>query len=630
MLSSFKFTHKVMLAVSLSIALVLGTFTLSNFLQMREQVHTDLHRQLQALSESVSQNIADWLNAKMRIIQATAEVIDPNDAQSTIMGQLSQSRIAGDFMNVYVGLPAGTFILDDPSIELPDDYDARERPWYQLGAEEGSASFTEPYIDITTNELTISAVQPVYDQQQLRSVVGGDIMLDNISAIVNNIDFMELGHAFLVSKDGNILSHPNAQLVEQSVQQYLGSDARIDREFVSYQIAGEPHLVSFVPIEGIPGVLWHLAIVVDEHRAFARVQDFAWTAVLFMVLGIVAVVVLFSWLLRVLLQPLSRLNQAVKNLASGEGDLTQRLPVEGRDEFAVLSAQFNQFIEKIQHAMRDVALAAREVDENVNAMVAATDQTLSMYDHQSKRTDSVATAINQLNASANEMAQSAADASQQATSAADDSAASRSALENNIHAIHELSERMSESSDAIGKLDENTQNIGKILEVIKGVTEQTNLLALNAAIEAARAGEAGRGFAVVADEVRALAMRTQESASEIESMIEKLEDGTQAVITVITQSQGVSGRCVESAQASGEKMEAVDAAIARIDAVNHSVAAATEEQTTVMTALDKDINEMQTSNQHGVQNLQQTRDACQKLRTECDRLERQLGRFRVD
>lgn len=630
MLSSFKFTHKVMLAVCLSIALVLGAFTLSNFLQMRDQVHTDLQRQLQALSESVSQNIADWLNAKMRIIQATAEVIDPNDEQSAIMGQLTQSRIAGDFMNVYLGLPAGTFILDDPSIELPDDYDARERPWYQLGVEQGSASFTEPYIDVTTNELTISAVQPVYDQQQLRSVVGGDIMLDNISAIVNNIDFMELGHAFLVSSDGNILSHPDAQLVEQSVQQYLGPDARIDREFVSYKIADEPHLVSFVPIEGIPGVAWHLAIVVDEQRAFARVADFAWTAVLFMVLGIVAVILLFSWLLRVLLQPLSRLNQAVRNLASGEGDLTQRLPVEGRDEFAVLSAQFNQFIEKIQHAMRDVALAAHEVDENVSAMVAVTDQTLSMYDQQGERTDSVATAINQLNASANEIAHSAADASQQASSAADDSAASRAALENNIRAIHELSERMQQSSDAIGKLDDNTRNIGQILEVIKGVTEQTNLLALNAAIEAARAGEAGRGFAVVADEVRALAKRTQESASEIENMIEKLEDGTQAVVTVITQSQGVSGRCVESAQTSGEKMEAVDAAIARIDSVNHSVAAATEEQTAVMTALDKDISAIQIANQRGVQNLQQTRDACHKLRTECDRLERQLGRFRVD
>ena len=630
MLRSLKFTHKVMLAASLSLALVLGAFTLSNFLQMKDQVRTDLEHQLQALSESVSQNIADWLNAKMSIVQATAEVIEPGDSQSVIIPQLIQSRIAGDFKNVYLGLPDGTFVLDDPSIDLPADYDARQRPWYQLAVDQGSASFTEPYIDVTTNELTISAVQPVYDGQQLRSVVGGDIMLDSISAIVNNIDFMGLGYAFLVSSEGNILSHPDAEVVEQNVQQYLGADARIDREFVSYRLSGQRHLVSFVPVQGIPGVVWHLAIAVDEQRAFARVTDFAWTAILYMGLGVLAVIVLFSWLLRVLMKPLTQLNDAVRNLASGEGDLTQRLPVQGDDEFSRLSAQFNLFIEKIQHAMRDVALAARQVDENVSAMAEVTDQTLQMYDQQSERTDSVATAVNQLNSSANDIARSAADASQQASAAADSSGASRSALAVNIKAIHELSERMAESSDAIGKLDENTRNIGQILEVIKGVTEQTNLLALNAAIEAARAGEAGRGFAVVADEVRALAKRTQESASEIENMIVKLEDGTQAVVSVISQSQGVSEQCVESAQTSGDKMAAVDAAIAKIDTVNHSVAAATDEQTSVITKLDEDVSDIQSANQRGIQNLHQTRDACHKLRTECDRLERQLGRFKVE
>lgn len=630
MLKSFKFTHKVMLATSLSLALVLGAFTLSNFLQMRDQVHTDLHRQLQALSESVSQNIADWLNAKMAIIQATAEVTDPNDEQSAITERLIQSRISGEFKNVYLGLPSGTFILDDPSIALPPDYDARQRPWYQLAVEEGGATFTEPYIDVTTDELTISAVQPVYSGQQLQSIVGGDIMLDNISAIVNNINFMGLGYAFLVSGDGNILSHPDESLVDSSIREHLGSAAQIDRAFNGYQINEQDYLVSFVPVEGIPGVVWHLAIAVNEQQAFARVADFAWTAVLYMVLGVVAIVVLFSWLLKVLLTPLTRLNLAVRDLASGEGDLTQRLPVQGNDEFAELSSHFNQFIEKIQHAMRDVAMAARQVDQNVSAMVDVTDQTLSMYDQQSERTDSVATAINELNSSANDIAQSAADASHQATSAAEFSGASRDALNTNISAIHELSLRMAKSSDAISELDDNTRNIGQILEVIKGVTEQTNLLALNAAIEAARAGEAGRGFAVVADEVRALAKRTQESASEIENMIVKLQDGTQAVVSVISDSQGVSEQCVTSAQTSGEKMEAVDAAIAQIDSVNHSVAAATEEQTSVMKALNSDVSAIQDANQRGVNNLQQTRDACHKLRSECDRLERQLGRFKVD
>lgn len=630
MLPSFKFTHKVMLAASLSLALVLGAFTLSNVLQMRDQVHTDLDRQLQAQSESVSQNIATWLNSKMAIVQATAQVVDAAADHDRIVEQLIQSRIAGDFKNVYIGLPNGTFILDDPSIELPPGYDARERPWYQLAVAEGGATFTQPYVDVTTNELTISAVEPVYSGRQLETVVGGDIMLGDISELVTSIDVMGLGFAFLVSHDGTILSHPNEGYIEDAITDYLGAGAQIEREFVNYTIDDASYLVSFVPVQGIPGVEWYLAVAVNERQAFSQVREFAWAAVLFMVLGIVAVVGLFTWLLNVLLMPLRRLNDAVRNLASGEGDLTQRLPVRGHDEFAQLSGHVNEFIEKIQTAMRDVAKAAREVEGNVTNMVSVTDQTLDMYDLQSQRTNNVATAVSQLNASANEIAKSAADASHQASAATDFSQQGRHALETNMQAIRDLSERMAKSSEAIGKLDENTRNIGQILEVIKGVTEQTNLLALNAAIEAARAGEAGRGFAVVADEVRALAKRTQDSASEIESMIVKLQDGTQDVVTVISQSQSVSESCVSSAQESGTKMQSVDDAIAQIDAVSHSVASATEEQTTVMRTLDGDISQIQADNAQGVENLQQTREACHKLRAECERLERQLNRFKVD
>lgn len=630
MLRSLKFTHKVMLAASLALALVLGAFTLSNFLQMRAQVHTDLHHQLEALSESVSQNIADWLNAKMAIIQATAQVIEPDDSHGAMIDKLTQSRIAGDFKNVYIGLPDGTFVLDDPTIELPDDYDARGRPWYQVALSEGGATFTEPYIDVTTNELTISAVQPVFRGQSLSGVVGGDIMLDNISAIVNNIDFMGLGYGFLVSGDGDILSHQNGEQVGRSIQEYLGAHASVQSAFTSYSLNNTSHLVSFVPVRGIPGVEWYLAIAVDEGRAFARVSEFAWTAVLFMVLGVVAVFILFNWLFRVLLKPLYRLNAALGNLVSGEGDLTQRLPVETQDEFGQLSAQVNLFIEKIQQAISDVAKAARQVDANVDAMVSVTDQTLAMYDQQSARTNSVATAINQLNTSSDDIAQNASDASQQATEAAQHSGDSRQALNENIEAINQLSQQMVQSSEAITTLDDDTHNIGQVLEVIKGVTEQTNLLALNAAIEAARAGEAGRGFAVVADEVRALAQRTQQSASEIETMITKLQDGAQAVVKIIEQSQSVSENCVSAAHTSGDKMQLVDDAIARIDTVNHSVAAATDQQSSVIQALDKDILDIQDANQRGIQNLQQTRDACHQLRAECERLESQVSRFKVE
>ncbi|RUO66297.1 methyl-accepting chemotaxis sensory transducer with Cache sensor [Pseudidiomarina planktonica] len=629
MLRSMKFTHKVVATAAAILVVVFGAFTLSNFLQMRAQTQQDLRQQLQALSQSVSQNIANWLNVRSDIIVATANAVTASDDKAAILAKVKQSRGAGDFKNVYVGLPDGTFILDDQTIDLPADYDARSRPWYQLAVAEDQATFTEPYIDVTTNELTISAVMPIEHNGSFGGVAGGDMMLDVISTIVNQVDFMGLGFAFLVNADGKVLTHTNQQWVDKNISEYLGSNATIETAFNDYEIAGKEHMVSFQRVEGIDGVQWFLAVAIDRDAAFANVASFGITAIAFMVGGVVAVVLLFSWLLRILLRPMYRLNAAVKDLAEGEGDLTFRLPVETEDEFGELSGSMNTFLEKIHHAISEVNQAALQVEANVKDMTDATQRSLTVSDQQSARTNAVATAINQLNASSSEIAENASSASAQASHGTKMSAASRQALQANIHAITELSDKMEASSAAIAKLDDNTRNIEQILEVIKGVTEQTNLLALNAAIEAARAGEAGRGFAVVADEVRGLAQRTQDSAQEIENMIEVLQKGTQDVVDVISQSQQTSESCVKTAHEAEEHMQDVDTAIAEMDSVNHSVASATEEQTTVIKTLDNDIHDISDLNQQGIQNLRDTNAACTALQEQFERLEAMVQRFKV-
>ena len=629
MLRKFKFTHKVMLAASVVLILVFSAFTLSNFLQMREQTQTELQQQLQALSDSVSRNIANWLNVRSDIIVATANAVRRTDSEADVLAKVQQSRGAGDFKNVYVGLPDGTFILDDQSIDLPADYDARGRPWYKLGVSANEASFTEPYIDVTTTELTISAVMPISDNGQFGGVAGGDMMLDVISDIVNQVDFMGMGFAFLVNSEGKILTHTNQSLVDQSIRQYLGNNAEIRSRFADYQIGEREHMVTFSPVEGIDGVEWYLAVAIDREAAFANVASFGVRAIVFMLGGVIVVILLFSWLLKVLLQPLYRLNHAVRDMAEGEGDLTFRLPVESQDEFGELSASMNKFIEKIHHAIIEVNQSALQVESNVEEMSSATQRSLTMYDKQSGRTNDVATAINQLSASSNDISQNAAGASAQASHAAKMSAESRDALQANITAIGELSSHMQESGEAIERLSDNTRNIEQILEVIKGVTEQTNLLALNAAIEAARAGEAGRGFAVVADEVRALAQRTQDSAKEIETMIAALESGTKNVVRVIEQSQQTGDACVRTAHEAEEHMRDVDTAIAEMDSVNHSVASATEEQTTVIKTLDRDIVDISDLNQQGIENLRTTQAACDALQSQFERLEALVQRFKV-
>ncbi|WP_419712984.1 methyl-accepting chemotaxis protein [Pseudomonas sp. NFX224] len=250
-------------------------------------------------------------------------------------------------------------------------------------------------------------------------------------------------------------------------------------------------------------------------------------------------------------------------------------------------------------------------------------------DLQASRTSSVAAAINQLGAAAQEIARNAAQASNQASDARGLAEDGQQVVDRSIVAMNQLSTMLSASSSNIESLNSKTVNIGQILEVITSISQQTNLLALNAAIEAARAGEAGRGFAVVADEVRNLAHRTQESAQQVQTMIEELQVGARESVSTMSDSQRHSQDSVEIANLAGERLSSVTQRIGEIDGMNQSVATATEEQTAVVESINVDITEINTLNQEGVENLQSTLRACSDLEQQAARLKQLVGSFRI-
>ncbi len=621
---SLRFSHKILLAASLIVILAFSLFTLYNDYLQRNAIREDLQDYLTEMGASTSTNIRSLFEGRIKLVENLAQNIAQQPANAeTLMGQ---QALISSFLTVYLGRVDGSFSVR-PDAKMPDGYDPRTRPWYKDGMSASGTLLTEPYIDMTTNKMVIGILDKVADSV---GVVGGDLALDGLAQIINSLNFGGMGYAFLVNDQGKILVHPDQGLVMKSLSDLFPERTpKLTPELTEVQSDGHARLLTFTPVTGLPSANWYIGLSVDKDKAFAMLSTFRTSAVIATVVAVVIIIALLGLLIRVLMQPLHTMTRAMEDIAEGEGDLTKRLRIHHHDEFGILGNAFNRVVERIHGSIREVSSATEQVNEVALRVISASNSSMTNSDEQSNRTNSVAAAINELGAAAQEIAGNAAQASQHASSARRLAEEGQQVVDRNIAAMNRLSDLIVTSSAHIETLNSKTVNIGQILEVITSISQQTNLLALNAAIEAARAGEAGRGFAVVADEVRNLAHRTQESAQQVQGMIEELQVGARESVDTMDQSQRHSLDSVQIANQAGERLDSVTVRIGEIDGMNQSVATATEEQTAVVEAINMDINEINMLNQEGVENLQATLRACSDLEQQASRLKHLVGTFRI-
>ena len=627
---NLKFRHKILLSACGVVVLAFALFTLYNDYLQRNTIRQNIEASVQQSGALTASSVQNWMSGRILVLENLAQDIGQQGTGETLAGLIEQPSYTRNFLFTYLGQANGVF-TQRPDTQMPAGYDPRQRPWYGAAASAGQTVLTAPYQG-AVGGLMVTIATPVKRKGngELMGVVGGDVTLDTLVEIINSVDFGGIGHAFLTDANGQVIVSPDKDQVMKNLKDiYPGSNLRVAAGMQDVILNGQDRIISFAPVAGLPSAQWYIGLSIDKDKAYAALSQFRTSAIIAMLIAVAAIAGLLGLLIPVLMRPLTTMGRAMRDIAEGEGDLTRRLTVQNKDEFGELATSFNRFVERIHASISEVSSATRLVHDLSEKVVSASNASISGSEEQSMRTNSVAAAINELGAATQEIARNAADASQHASGASEQAHGGRAVVEEAISAMTALSQRISESCAQIETLNASTDEIGKILDVIKGISQQTNLLALNAAIEAARAGEAGRGFAVVADEVRTLAHRTQESAEEIHRMITSLQVGSREAVHTMNTSQVSSEQTVQVANQAGERLASVTQRIGEIDGMNQSVATATEEQTAVVESLNLDITQINALNQQGVENLNETLLHCDQLAQQAGRLKQLVGSFRI-
>ncbi len=348
-------------------------------------------------------------------------------------------------------------------------------------------------------------------------------------------------------------------------------------------------------------------------------------------MGVAIFAALFSiWLSnRFIVKPIQNVEKAMSDIASGDGDLSQRMVVEGSDEIARLSSAFNQFVSKIHVTVEQVILASNAVRSEMENIKSLTQSVAQFSANQQQESEVVAAAVHEMQATSMAVSGNALDAATASNVANHEVESADSTLGLTVTSIERLAQDIENAGGVVQELDTDVKNIASILGVIRGIAEQTNLLALNAAIEAARAGEQGRGFAVVADEVRALASKTQDSTGEIQSMIERLEVGAKQAVIVMNESKVSGEKTIVQASTAASSLSEIRNSIGMMNEMNTQIATAASQQSQVSEEVNKNVQRIAESTMQMVEMASSAENACMALAEQCEALDGLVSQFEV-
>ncbi len=619
-----------LIGASLSAVVVMATaLTWLSAGQLFDQTRNGVYARAQSLGKAATAGISDWISIRKSIATAFNEFSQETDQ----IPYLVQARLAGGFDDIFLGTPQGDMIRSHPERNRAG-YDPRVRPWYQEANRAGEQIITAAYQDAITNALLVTIAEPVHRNGKFIGVVGADVLIDQLIDDVINLDAGHNAHAMLIDlHDGTFLAHPNKAYALKPVSDLYQDMSMADIERAAREgsieidfVSGKEKLLFFAPV---PNTSWVFAIEMDRETEEAGhselLQEMILTAILITAIVIIAV----SWLVGFLFRDLNRVSYALEEIASGEGDLTQRLEPRSDDEVGQLAENFNRFVGNMHTMVSKLSHVSASLSEQAKQTAQQAEERSQRIGVQQDEINMVATAVNEMAAATQEIAGSADHTAQSSEEAVGACSHGANQVTQTQSSIQNLAQEVQVATNVIQELEAHGNSINTILSTIQDIAEQTNLLALNAAIEAARAGEQGRGFAVVADEVRVLSQRTHSSTKEIQETIEMLQGTTAKAVGIMGEGKLLADTSVDDANSAAASLTQIHTAVARISDMATQIASAAEEQASVTNEITRNTEGIRdVSNQLSVE-AQDAAEQASALSDLSRELESEIGRFKL-